>query len=890
MKKTKKKYKISDWIVKNKFYLLAFALPVVSMLIVFAFKGCAPFGDEMYLRSDCYHQYTPYLEILQQKLRSGGSLLYTWNIGGGMNFVAITAYYLASPLNLLTLIWPTNMADITDFFIVLKMGLAGFGMTYYLTKRFKKEGALPVAFGMAYALSAYFAAFSWNIMWLDCMWLLPFIILGLDRLVRERKCLMYCIALGLGIFSNYYIGIMLCIFSVLYFIYLIITSDIDTTAGKIKARLLIIKDYAIYSLIGGCLAAVVIIPEYMNLLTTKSADTTFPTSVTEYFSVVYMLFRSLITIPVADLKYYHDPNIYCSVAIFILIPLFWLCKKIPLKRRIGKTVLMAIMLLSFNLNIPDYIWHGFHFPNSLPCRESFLYIFLILTMGYEAMLYIKDYKLKHIIGAAGGAIGLLLIFEQLFDTTKLEIFTDVSISITMVRVIFVSITFIAIYALLMLLYKHFPQMKGFFAYLMILILFCELTLNMNITGVQSTSSRTGYYAKTATLKALNEVGKKDAKNDNVVFYRTESKDHDTRNDGARFNYNSISTFSSVASAAIQDYYDQIGLQTSFNACSYYGHTPLTAALFSIRYEYATQEPSLTNYMTKLDKNGYGVEGVNGYDEDIYKYNQTLPLGFVINSSTMSKWDMSTGNPFTTQNNFVKSAIPNGVNVFHKLKDLGSPGNFEATYALENDDTFAGDTATNLDVYFFATTDAESLSVEVTGATSKTLSFTSTNQHYICHVGDIAKGSTVKVSAGDGKAISACYAYAFDPDAWTTSYEALKESPLEVSEWKDTKIVGKVNAQKTGLLYTSIPYENGWSVYVDGKKVKPTKICNKALLGVMVSQGEHEIVFKYIPAGFIPGIIITILAILALVVIFKYQDFMLWYDNRKKKNSLKALKK
>lgn len=194
MKRAKKKFSMQAWIKANKFYLLAFILPVVSMLVVFAFKGVAPFGNLTYLRSDCYHQYTPYLQILQDKLRSGGSLFYTWEIGGGMNFIAIMAYYLASPANILTLIWPGSMADITDFFIVVKMGLAGFSMSYFLTKRFGKEGAVPVAFGMAYALSAYFAAFSWNIMWLDCMWLLPFIILGLERLVKERKVVMYCVA------------------------------------------------------------------------------------------------------------------------------------------------------------------------------------------------------------------------------------------------------------------------------------------------------------------------------------------------------------------------------------------------------------------------------------------------------------------------------------------------------------------------------------------------------------------------------------------------------------------------------------------------------------------------------------------------------------------------
>ena len=207
---------------------------------------------------------------------------------------------------------------------------------------------------------------------------------------------------------------MLCIYSVIYFIYLLCVSDFDSNIGQLKARLLAFKDFAIYSVLGGGLAACVILPEYYNMLMTKSTDTSFPESLEKYFSILYMIFRSLICIPVADLKYPHDPNIYCTVAVFILIPLFWLCKKISIKERIGKTVIAVIMLLSFSFNIPNYIWHGLHFPNSLPCRESFLYIFLIVTMAYEAFLHIRKFKPVHIIGSAGASVGLILVLEELF--------------------------------------------------------------------------------------------------------------------------------------------------------------------------------------------------------------------------------------------------------------------------------------------------------------------------------------------------------------------------------------------------------------------------------------------------------------------------------------------
>ena len=77
------------------------------------------------------------------------------------------------------------------------------------------------------------AAYNWNVMWLDVIVLAPLVILGIERLVKEGKCYLYCIALSLSILSNYYLSIMLCIFLVLYFGVLLIAkkpSSEDTSA------------------------------------------------------------------------------------------------------------------------------------------------------------------------------------------------------------------------------------------------------------------------------------------------------------------------------------------------------------------------------------------------------------------------------------------------------------------------------------------------------------------------------------------------------------------------------------------------------------------------------------------------------------------------------------
>lgn len=864
LKLKKPSFSIDKWFANNGLYLLSFVLPVLSIIVVYIFKGVFPFGDEMYLRSDCYHQYAPFLAILQEKFKEGGSLLFTWEIGGGMNFIALAAYYLASPLNILALIWPSHMADFVGFFIVIKMGLSGFAVSYYLSKHFKKYDISIVVFGMAYALSAYFAAFSWNIMWLDCMWLLPFIILGLERLVNEGRCKMYCISLALAIFSNYYIGIMLCIFSVIYFVYLVCVSDFDEPLGAIKGRLIAFKDFALYSLLSGGMAAVMVLPAYFALLTTKSASSTFPANFEEYFSVLYSLFRSLMCIPVADLKYPHDPNIYCSVAIFVLIPLFWLGKNIDIRKRVGKTILAVIMLLSFNLNIPNYIWHGFHFPNSLPCRESFIYVFLVITMAYEAFVHLKEYKTKHILGSFGGAIAFILILQELFPDAAF--FSDMVIVTSMMRIVYYSAFFIALYVILMFAYRKREDMTSFVAYLMVLVVFVELTINMSVTGIVSTSNRDGYYESLSAYQELEATADEMADKDSINFYRSETKKHTTRNDGARFGYNSMSTFCSVSSEAMQDYLKAIGMQTSFNAYSYLGHTPVTASMFSVLYEYSSAESSMPNQASSVSSASYTTAGNATQNINLYRFNNTLPLGFMINTSTMANWNRLSGDPFDVQNGFLTNAVNGGKKVWNKLVTNGT-GSIVASYE-------SGDNSSEekMDVYFYCVTSAESITATVSGSSSNSYSFDSTQQNYICHVGDVSPGDTITLAAGDGQALSTLYAYAFDSQAWDYDYELLKAHSYQVTEFKDTKITGTVNVDATGIMYTSIPYDKGWAVYIDGKKSKTTPICDDALTGVLLDPGEHTITFKYSPQGFVPGIFISIIciAIFVLLSIFKEQ--------------------
>ena len=68
-----------------------------------------------------------------------------------------------------------------------------------------------------------------------------------------------------------------------------------------------------------------------------------------------------------------------------------------------------------------------------------------------------------------------------------------------------------------------------------------------------------------------------------------------------------------------------------------------------------------------------------------------------------------------------------------------------------------------------------------------------------------------------------------------------------------------------MFYTSISYTKGWKAYVDGKETEITPVGN-AMLAFPLTKGEHHIELKYIPEGFIPGVICTLLALAIFIVL------------------------
>ena len=162
-----------------------------------------------------------------------------------------------------------------------------------------------------------------------------------------------------------------------------------------------ILNFIIYSLLAGAFAAAILIPEIYALGYTASGEFNFPDDLTRYFSFVTVISRHLVNTEVS-IGLDHLPNIYCGVGVLLLFPMYILNKKISKREKIVKVLVLIVFFAAYNLNIPNFIWHGFHFPNSLPCRQSFIYILMLLSMCYDIVVKFEDSKEAHIAGSFWG--------------------------------------------------------------------------------------------------------------------------------------------------------------------------------------------------------------------------------------------------------------------------------------------------------------------------------------------------------------------------------------------------------------------------------------------------------------------------------------------------------
>ncbi|HHX70046.1 MAG: YfhO family protein [Miniphocaeibacter sp.] len=832
---------------KNYFYILSFLIPVIVFLLIFIVSRFYPFGDSQILVIDAYHQYYQFMLELRGKILSGESIFYSWHLGLGTDFISLMAYYCTSPLNLLTILVPESMLSI--FFallIAIKVGLAALTCSIYLKSIYNEKDYSLVIFSVLYSLCGFIAGYYWNIMWIDVFALFPLVILGLKNIILKNKYKTYIISLALCFFTNYYMSIFVSIFAIIFYIFYSINIGVKFFEF-IKRGFIILGA----SILAAGLFSWILIPAAITLTNVFKTASPFSGNIETYHSFID-IFSNFLAFNFPTVRE-GLPNIYSGLITIFFTVAYFLTRKIKIKEKVLSLLVVLLLILSTNINILNYIWHGFRYTNMLPYRFTFILSFVLVVIAYKGYKNLNEFENREYISISLITLGIVIFLG----------------SNRTIEVLIANVVLLLVY--LILIYSNRIKYRETISALVYFLIIAEVFANTYI-GV-STAGKTDHAIFNENKKEIEYFIDKVEKEKEDNFYRMEVLDRFTYNDPALYQYNGVALFSSTIDARVSTFLENIGVPSYpiGNRYFYNYGSPLTNGILNIDYFISRNKKLHENLGIELLEENNNVF--------LYKNNKSLPLGFMIKEQALNENYYST--LLENQNSLFRSFTGIDENIFtvvdkNKINslemNLEEYNNGRYNYTISNSDS---EGQINIEYiipesgYYYIETDKvedEKIMLE-TNKDNKTLD---ARRKSVMSVGYFEKGETVKFiikinSEDDGDYF--LNLALLEKEVFNEGYEILEEESANLVKYSSRKVNMEITTIDKGYLFTSIPYNEGWIVYVDGKKaeVKPFK---DAFVGLYLEKGEHLIEFKYTPVGFKEGVIIAGFSLIILVFIIR----------------------
>ncbi|MBO4459528.1 MAG: YfhO family protein [Clostridiales bacterium] len=848
-------------------YLLAFLFPFLTVISALAINECYPFGSRTMLTVDLYHQYAPFLVAFRNKVLGGESLLYSWCDGCGNEYFGAYANYSASPLNIFSLLFTAKTMPVFIGLVTsVRAGLASLFMTKFLKEN--DEGRLDnitVAFASAYALCGWFVTDFWNIMWADAVVLLPLIILGLRRLMLNGKWGLYIISLAISLISNYYSGYFICLFLVifapLYYLMLYKPAEDRTDPLRIsfKSFLTCAGRFAAGSLLAGAMSAFITVPTYLILQHCSATGDDLEAN----FQLQNSLFDFLGRFLVSANPNIRDgmANVNCGLIAVILLPLLFLLPKksgITLRHKISFGIILLIMYLSFSNRMLNFIWHGMHFPNQIPYRQSFLMSFVIVFAAHLVIRRIRMLSVGKIMGSVAGAAIFLVLFEKFGDGNE----GYIQIGLTL---LFLFVQGAALYVVTKKTSKSTLFRETLITVTMLIEIFAASVVTISLVADNEGFVSYDFFGKNKDQieTYVNDV---EGSEGHRTFERSELYPNNICDIQSIYNVKGISIFSSTARESFVKYMRNYGFHNNgINGFRNAGLTRVTASILGIRNLIEIKETQTVPALFDLDY----VEGeVRSFGNP-----DALSVGFVTSRNIVDYYpDSDTSDVFEKTNSWI-AAMGSDQPVYTPInmtpvEETGFTTNDpegsviqyisnggddeEVSFTVTLSDVPAGN-----DVYVYVNSNKGGTVAITQGEIFRNFEIRS-YQIITCGVAD-GNDITLTVNYSDNPGTIRAFAYCLNPEGYQAMLDTLGREQLNVTSYDTTSLEGEVTTEG-GFLFLTIPYSEGWTCTVDGTPTELVPI-GDALMGVDLTAGTHMVKLVYAPAGITIGIVISFAALI-----------------------------
>lgn len=854
------------FLIQTKYiYPLVFVTAPSILLLVYALRGVYPFGQGSVLVLDLNAQYIYYYEAFRDVFFENKSLLYSFSRTLGGEMIGTYAYYLASPFMFILLIFPKPLiTEAILCMILFKVGAAAVAFAVYFTISKKAQPLSVILFALMYALMSSIIIQTMNPMWLDGPIFFPIIMLAVERLVDHGRYGLLVVFMAGMFIANFYIGYMVGIFTLIYFIYYLFTSG---NKPFFENRLKAFTGFLCASLLAVGGAMWLLLPTYYSLRMGKFGFTQpdfFPRQQLDIFD----LFSKTLPMSYDSVNYHGYPFIYCGLLTLLLVVLYFTTVNISDRKKYSAAALITLFVVVFMVSSLDIALHGFQGPVWLNYRYSFIFSFFMLIIAYEAYLALRAVDWTVLVKICL-AFFVVTAFIGKFQYEYIQ----------PVRTLWLSYLLLIIYCVLIYGLKtrpaednsaviRFKSCKLSYSGMLwaVLLFVVSIELFLNTFAMIDGAHKEVYYSDRNTYRDYYEKlypAVDHIKQFDEGFYRTETVLRRTVNDPMALGIYGLSHSNSILNSKVIELFYKLGFASREHWTRYKGATPITDSFFGIRY--IISEGRVNN----LYKQVFSENGI-----DVYMNPYAMPIAFNVNSN-VAEMELKSIDPFVNQNDLLNTLlggqyreyfkpIPLEEVIFENLVGVEQDGiviygsidsnkNAHIEYILKPVDDnemymyLVSDHPRKVNIWkdyeyldtFFA---YDSICIMPLGAhpNKERLSLITTpieGEYYLNHNMFYYLDASLFIDAMN----------TFN-NSNTTAVEKISERKL--------RITARANAGD--ILLTTIPYDAGWRALVNGKKAE-TYLVLDSLLAIELDPGEQVIELDYFPQGLLTGLFISVIS-------------------------------
>ncbi len=903
----------------GSFLIWSFFLSFAVMLLIYVAIDVYPFGQNSVLILDLNGQYVQFFAGLRAILHGDGSLLYSFSRSLGGEFLGIYTYYLASPLSWLVALFPEkNILEALLLMFVLKSGLAGLNFGAFLHYSRRPPKTLTIALSVLYAISSYVVVMQHNTMWIDGLMLLPLLMLGLERLIKYKKPILYTATLAVTLLANYYIGYMICIFTALYFFYFMLANSAEeiNPRGERRHFLASLLRVGVFTLIGLMIAALLILPAYYSLTFGKTDFSTADFSLKARFDLIDFLAKMF---PGAydTVRPEGLPWVYSGTLALLLLPLYFVAGKIPVREKIASGVLLLLLFASMYINPLDILWHGGQAPNWLNYRYSFVFIFLVLLLASRALQALRSIPPAAILSVGGVILLLAIVFQKIGLTYTTngetrEYFDDLA-------GLWLTIGCAVVYTFLLLLLGGHDEPSPRFetiAMLLVGVISLETLLNgiFYMTRQHEDVVFSSYESYHGFYDVYDEPFDYVKETDPSLFYRMDKSFQRTVCDSFVLGYRGLASSTSTLNASVVKLQHELGMKANSHWTEATGSTVATGAFLGVKYWITKADETVDPLYEVYHRDGEGDTATVTYKNpyalpiafasaglrDLSLVLPTYPDDYTHDAATgqwvpKAEWEGALWSPFLRLNAIyahltkdtsltVYDPIPAAISVKGGMdRQANIQSHMHFTCSTESDTARIVFTlqapADGAPLYcYFPTKYPQELKLHLNGEPFKDTVLYSQGGNIapIVCLGSFPAGETVTVELSaktSGRAYiieNTPYFYTVDGEDLARATEILTRGGISLTRGDDDHLAGSITATEGFTsVQTTIPYDEGWRIRIDGETVEGYRTAGALLAFDLPAAGTYEIDLRYRPTIYTVALLTAIggsLLFLAVIIL------------------------